>query len=142
MKNKIIFFLWFFFFELSLKIHRKLEWFEYKNDHNSRKKNRKINFFYDSAHSASFMYIWHFWKKKYFDVFFYFVKRKKKLKNCSCIHIMLLNITHILGLNTQFNHFWREGGGDMRPHVVLYEIPRVHYSFNSDSFIKLVLIFL
>ena len=42
-------------------------YFEYKNDHNSKNKNRKNlihDFYFDSAHSASFMYIWPLLNKK------------------------------------------------------------------------------
>ena len=41
-----------------VKIHRKLGCFEYKNDHNSKNKNQKIDFSFVLAHSTSFMQIW------------------------------------------------------------------------------------
>ena len=47
-----------FIFRIIVKIHRKLGWFEHKNDRNSKKKNqknRKFDFSLDSAHSSSFM---------------------------------------------------------------------------------------
>ena len=45
----------FLFFEFSWKMHRKLG---YKNDHNAINKNLKFNVSFDSADSASFMWIW------------------------------------------------------------------------------------
>ena len=58
MKNQFSNFSDFLFFELTLKIHRKLR---YKNDHNSKNKswkNPKFDFSLDSADSASFTWIW------------------------------------------------------------------------------------
>ena len=46
-----------------IKIHQKLTNFEYKNGHIS-KTNWKIDFSFVSAHSTSFMEIWHLLKKQ------------------------------------------------------------------------------
>ena len=59
----------FLFFELSWTIHRKLG---YKNDHNSINKNWKIDFSFDSAHSASFFQILILLKKKNVEFFLLF----------------------------------------------------------------------
>ena len=62
-----------FIFRIIVKIHQKLGCFEYKNDHNSRKKNRKnlkFDFSFDSPDCG-------FWKKKLiliFHEFFFFSK--------------------------------------------------------------------
>ena len=53
-----------FIFRVIVKIIRKLGGFEYKNNHNSKNKNRKyrkMDFWFVSAHYTSFMY---FWRKK------------------------------------------------------------------------------
>ena len=54
------------FFRVIVKIHGKLtSYFEYKNDHNSKNKNRKnvkIDFSFVSEHSCKFK---HFWKKNF-----------------------------------------------------------------------------
>ena len=47
-----------FIFRIIVKNHRKLAWFEYKNDPNSKntnRKNLKFDFSFDAAHFASFM---------------------------------------------------------------------------------------
>ena len=47
----------FFIFRVIVKINRKLDTFEYKNDHNSIKKNRKFGFSLYSTDSRFFMKI-------------------------------------------------------------------------------------
>ena len=46
-----------FIFRVVGKIYRKLGIFQYKNDHSSKNKNLIYDFSFDSADSASFMYI-------------------------------------------------------------------------------------
>ena len=55
--------------QFSWKIHRKLGWWHYKNDHNSKNKNRrnlKVDYSFDSADCESFLWFWlllHFYFK-------------------------------------------------------------------------------
>ena len=48
----------FLFFELWWKFIENWPYFEYLNDRHSKNKNRKYDFSFNSAHSASFMWIW------------------------------------------------------------------------------------
>ena len=61
-KWKIKFSIFWAMINFVLKIHRKCGKFEYKNDHISKTKNRKNDFSFVAAYSASFMYIWPFLK--------------------------------------------------------------------------------
>ena len=92
MKNEIIFYSDFYFFELSWKIHRKLGWWCHKNDHNSKNKNRKhlnLGFSFYSADCGFFSCKFdHFWRNFYLFnilmfletwIFFYRKRAKKKL---------------------------------------------------------------